>query len=114
MKKRLIALLLAGALALTPVLSGCSSGDGGGSSSSSGEAPAQELTVAISSQIFTLDPALNSTTHLNHPIFATNATLFYKNEKGELVNDLCKEYTVSDDGLTYTFHLRENYWTDGP
>lgn len=114
MKKRLIALLLAGALALTPVLSGCSSGDGGGSSSSSGEAPAQELTVAISSQIFTLDPALNSTTHLNHPIFATNATLFYKNEKGELVNDLCKEYTVSDDGLTYTFTLIDGVkWSDG-
>lgn len=114
MKKRLIALLLAGALALTPVLSGCSSGDGGGSSSSSGEAPAQELTVAISSQIFTLDPALNSTTHLNHPIFATNSTLFYKNEKGELVNALCKDYTVSDDGLTYTFTLIDGVqWSDG-
>ena len=22
-------------------------------------------------------------------------------------------WEVSDDGLTYTFHLRENYWTDG-
>ena len=114
MKKKWIALLLAGALALTPVLSGCSSGDGESSSSASGEAPAQELTVAVASQIFTLDPALNSTTHLNHPIFAANPTLFYKNEKGELVNDLCKEYTVSDDGLTYTFTLIDGVkWSDG-
>ena len=114
MKKKWIALLLAGALAFTPVLSGCSSGDGESSSSASGEAPAQELTVAVASQIFTLDPALNSTTHLNHPIFAANPTLFYKNEKGELVNDLCKEYTVSDDGLTYTFTLIDGVkWSDG-
>ncbi|WP_071427513.1 peptide ABC transporter substrate-binding protein [Merdimmobilis hominis] len=114
MKKKWIALLLAGVLALTPVLSGCSSGDGESSSSASGEAPAQELTVAVASQIFTLDPALNSTTHLNHPIFAANPTLFYKNEKGELVNDLCKEYTISDDGLTYTFTLIDGVkWSDG-
>ena len=114
MKKKWIALLLAGVLALTPVLSGCSSGAGGSSSSASGEAPAQELTVAVASQIFTLDPALNSTTHLNHPIFAANPTLFYKNEKGELVNDLCKEYTISDDGLTYTFTLIDGVkWSDG-
>ena len=114
MKKKWIALLLAGVLALTPVLSGCSSGDGESSSSASGEAPAQELTVAVASQIFTLDPALNYTTHLNHPIFAANPTLFYKNEKGELVNDLCKEYTISDDGLTYTFTLIDGVkWSDG-
>lgn len=25
----------------------------------------------------------------------------------------CEDYEVSDDGLTYTFHLRENYWSDG-
>ena len=33
---------------------------------------------------------------------------------GELVPDLAQEYSVSDDGLTYTFILRENLtWHDG-
>ena len=33
---------------------------------------------------------------------------------GELIPDLVTHWDVSDDGLTYTFHVREGvYWTDG-
>ncbi len=31
----------------------------------------------------------------------------------EIENDLCTDYTVSDDGLTYTFNLREAKYEDG-
>lgn len=31
----------------------------------------------------------------------------------KLVEAGCESYDVSDDGLTYTFHLRENTWSDG-
>lgn len=34
-------------------------------------------------------------------------------ENGEVVGAGAETWEVSDDGLTYTFHLRENYWTDG-
>ena len=33
--------------------------------------------------------------------------------EGELVEALAASYTVSDDGLTYTFHLRDAKWSDG-
>jgi len=33
---------------------------------------------------------------------------------GKIVNDLVKNYTLSDDGRTYTFELKDNlYWQDG-
>ena len=33
---------------------------------------------------------------------------------GKLAGDLVESYTVSDDGETYTFHLKNNlYWQDG-
>lgn len=34
-------------------------------------------------------------------------------ENGEVVGAGAESWEISDDGLTYTFHLRENYWTDG-
>ena len=34
--------------------------------------------------------------------------------QGSLVKDLAKDYTISDDGRTYTFHLKDNIlWHDG-
>ncbi len=35
------------------------------------------------------------------------------NEAGELVEDIADSYTVSDDGLTYVFTLKETTWSDG-
>lgn len=34
-------------------------------------------------------------------------------ENGELVGAGAETWEVDDDGLTYTFHLRENHWSDG-
>ena len=34
-------------------------------------------------------------------------------ENGEIVGSGAESWDISDDGLTYTFHLRENYWSDG-
>ena len=40
--------------------------------------------------------------------------LFQLNWNNEIVNDLCETYDISDDGLTYTFHLRKGVkWHDG-
>ena len=42
------------------------------------------------------------------------SALFNNSVSGEMIHDLCKEYTVSEDGLTYTFNLQENVkWHDG-
>ncbi len=40
--------------------------------------------------------------------------LFRYNTYGELENDLVDTYQISDDGLTYTFKIKDNqYWIDG-
>ena len=51
-----------------------------------------------------LDPALNST--VDGACLAVNsfAGLYTYDENGDVVPDLAADYTVSDDGLTYTFY----------
>ena len=61
--KKFASLLLAFAMTVG-MLTGCGGGDNG--TNSTGEAPAQEVTVAIASTFATLDPALISTTHMAH------------------------------------------------
>lgn len=61
-----------------------------------------------------LDPALNST--VDGACLAVNSFsgLFTYDENAEVVPDLAADYTVSDDGLTYTFNLLPNLkWSDG-
>ena len=42
------------------------------------------------------------------------SSLLKRNENGELVNDLAENYSVSDDGKTYTFTIRDNVkWHNG-
>lgn len=39
--------------------------------------------------------------------------LYSMDEAGSLIPAIAKDYTVSDDGLTYTFNLRDAQWTNG-
>ena len=107
--KKFASLLLA--LAMTVgMLAGCSSEEG----SSTGEAPAQEVTVAISSTFATLDPALISTTHMAH-VYGNMGSNFYRTDAdGKLEYDLGENLEKSEDGLTYTFTIKEGLkWSDG-
>ncbi|WP_240473945.1 ABC transporter substrate-binding protein [Salinivibrio socompensis] len=36
-----------------------------------------------------------------------------RNPEGEVVPGLAKDWEISDDGLKYTFHLRDAKWSDG-
>lgn len=36
-----------------------------------------------------------------------------RNLEGEIVPGIAETYDVSEDGLTYTFHLRDAKWEDG-
>lgn len=78
------------------------------------ETPATELTIAVGSQFTTLDPALNTETINTEVLNHMYNNLFFKDESGQLVNMLCESYEVSEDGLTYTFHLVQGEkWSDG-
>ncbi len=122
--KKALTLAMTGVLALT--MAGCSSGGSGSASTpaaSSSEPTASEpassdhkdsLTVAVFSQFTNFDPATNgelvNTYVLNHMY----ATMFKRDAESLIVNDLCTDYTISDDGLTHTFKIRDDaLWTDG-
>lgn len=75
------------------------------------EAPKAEPTVvrmSISSEPDSLDPwqsAASDTDAIFRNVFEG---LMAFDEKGEIIPGLAESYEVSDDGCTYTFHLRKN------
>lgn len=60
----------------------------------------------------TLDPQLNSGTGAGSVINNMYEGLMREID-GELLPAMAESYDVSEDGLTYTFHLRESKWSDG-
>jgi ABC-type oligopeptide transport system substrate-binding subunit len=61
-----------------------------------------------------LDPQLNNATDGATVIQHTFVGLTAKNEKNEVVPAIAKDWSVSTDGLTWTFNLRDDaVWTDG-
>ncbi|MFO7850376.1 MAG: ABC transporter substrate-binding protein [Spirochaetia bacterium] len=67
----------------------------------------KEVTLAMSGNPDTLDPHVTSGTLTFQTINSFYDNLIEPNEEGELVPALAESYDVSDDYLTYTFHLRE-------
>ncbi|MCK0112078.1 ABC transporter substrate-binding protein [Ornithinimicrobium sp. F0845] len=109
----------AAALSLTFLLTACNAGstsddpdptDGGDSTADGTAAPAGEDTVRIG---LVAEPAsLDFTTTDGAAIpqallYNVYETLVKIDQNGEMVPALASEYTVSDDGLTYTFTLQE-------
>lgn len=119
MKKRFLSFVLATCM-FASVLTGCGSKNTGNSSDTS-TSPTQEATgqdkttlrINLASEPKYLDPALNST--VDGGCLAVNSFvgLFTSNEKNEIVPALVDTYEVTDDQLTYTFHLKESKWSDG-
>ena len=61
----------------------------------------------------TLDPhrySLNVEEHILKDLFLGLTTM---DAKGNIVPGSANSWDVSEDGLTWTFHLRENHWSDG-
>ena len=73
-----------------------------------------ELTVAVGAQFTTLDPALNTEFSNSYVTVHMYSGMFQRGPEGEVFNDLCESYEVSEDGLTYTFHMvPDAVWSDG-
>jgi len=90
------------------------------------EAPAEEkqeeaapaepvvLKVGLNGDTGGFDPATGTSGTPQQVIKPTYRGLFSFNEDGTLKNEVCESYTVSDDGLVYTFKLRADAkWSDG-
>lgn len=117
MKKRLLKILCAGVLAGSLIFSfaGCGtyeSESSQGEGSQSGETVEKVFHYAIKEEPSTLDPnKLNGVTD-QMMVRPTQETLV-RDTAGEISPGIAEKWEISDDGLTYTFHLREAYWSDG-
>ncbi len=102
MKKRVISLLLVAAMTVGLVACGSSSSD------------EKILSVQTGPDPETVDPALNSAIDGGEMILHAFEGLLKLDENGDPEAGQAEKWEVSDDGLTYTFHLRDGLkWSDG-
>ncbi|MBE6878962.1 MAG: peptide ABC transporter substrate-binding protein, partial [Ruminococcaceae bacterium] len=111
MLKRLLALALAGALALSMVACGT---PGAPAASEGGESEGPKTTFKYSelSEVPTLDPQLANSVPSNTSILHIQEPLV-RMYNGVLEPGAAESWEISEDGLTYTFHLRDMTWSDG-
>ncbi|HBT50079.1 MAG: ABC-type dipeptide/oligopeptide/nickel transport system periplasmic component [Caldanaerobacter subterraneus] len=111
--KRLVVLLLSVVLVLGALLAGCSS-QSKTATTSQGQSE-QVLNLNLGEEPPTLDPQ-KATDEVS--ITVLNAVLeglvrYNKDGKIEKGSGLAKDWKISDDGLTYTFYLKDAKWSDG-
>jgi oligopeptide transport system substrate-binding protein len=125
MKKKLVS-MLALTLVGTMVLAGCTSStqNTSGSNTTNNATQTTDNTITGSEEVEqvlhwnlgadpkTLDPQLNSATDAGHILNNTFEGLM-RSKGGELTYGAAESYTVSEDGLVYTFTLRDSKWSDG-
>ncbi len=140
MKKKVIALMLAAAMVVSVTACGggsdtttpaADSGDAAAETTDGGEAPAEDagaddsaapaasgegkiLSVQIGPNPETIDPALNSAVDGGNMILHTFECLLTVDQDGKLAPGQAESWETSEDGLTWTFHLRDGLkWSDG-
>ena len=108
--KRKFAVILASTLAMSTVLTGCSSsGD-----NTSNNSDTFELSVSVGGEPETIDPQKNTasdgSTLVNHAFEG----LMKLDSENNIVGGQAEKYEVSEDGKVYTFTLRDDAkWSDG-
>ena len=86
--------------------------DSGDSSGEPGTDEVQYYNITLSEEPATLNHLINTTVAGGY-ILVNILEPLVRNEYGNVVPAGCSSYDISEDGLTWTFHLRENYWNDG-
>lgn len=124
MKKKFLLIMLASALALSMV--GCGSSAVSGvseqndtaaketGSADSGESAGGDLNVMLETPVESLDPQ-QATDGTSFEVIADYTDgLMQMDADGQAVNALAESVDVSEDGLTYTFHIRKDAnWSNG-
>lgn len=104
-----ILVLLIGLLSLQPAVANNDNGTGFPISTPNGPAIPVTLDLPTSGLFLTLDPALANS---NESLTAVEALFLGLTDidplTGEIVPELAYEWTTSDDGLTWTFYLRDD------
>ena len=116
--RNIAAAAMAGALAVS--LAACGSSASTGAASATGEAAdaaeagSNGFTVQLGPNPETLDPALNAAVDGGNTLITIEEPLLIIDENNEVKPGQAESYEVSDDGLTWTFHMRDGLkWSDG-
>lgn len=126
MKKKVLSAMLAGTMALS-LLSACGSekpqniadvttGSSSAAASSAAAAPAekQEMTFVLNNIPDGLDPGVTNNSFAQYVLINCFEGLVTYDETGSLVGGSAESWDISNDGLVYTFHLRDGLkWSDG-
>ena len=114
MKKKLLALVLAATMVVG--MAGCGSKDSSeGSASNSGAASTStDLNVMVETPVESLDPQVATDGTSFEVIADFTDGLMQMDADGNPVNALAESYEISEDGLTYTFKIRDDAnWSNG-
>ena len=99
MKKKVISMLLAAAMTVSMV-------SGMALTAAAEESTGKELSVQVGPNPETLDPALNSAVDGGNMILHTFECLLTVDQDGKIAPGQAETWETSEDGLTWTFHLR--------
>ena len=76
--------------------------------------PSEDIVVNMGSEPTTIDPTLNDIGVVSTYILHAFEGLTKTDKNNNIVPGVAEKWDVSEDGLTYTFHLRTNAkWSDG-
>lgn len=113
-KNKRFSLLVTG-LASMMVLAACggSNSDGDGEDVAAGETAGGVLNVQVDVEVATMDPQMATDGTSFEVIANTIEGLYTLDESGVAVPSLAEKTDVSEDGLTYTFTLKDATWSNG-
>ena len=116
--RNIAAAAMAGALAVSLAACGSSASTGAanatGEAADAAEAGSTGFTVQLGPNPETLDPALNAAIDGGNTLITIEEPLLIIDENNEVQPGQAESYEVSDDGLTWTFHMRDGLkWSDG-
>lgn len=108
--KRLISALLVGTMALS--LAGCGSNKTSSDSKTTDDADKKVLNWNVDTEPEALDPMIMGSTSMQ--IVNNTFEGLMRTYDGKVTEGIAESYELSDDELTYTFHIRDDAkWSDG-
>ena len=110
MKKLRMCLL---SLLILSLVAGCGGNDTSDTPSGGDTAGKKTVTVANDVELSSMDTGLATDGTSFEAIAATIEGLYRLDADGNAVEGIAESTDVSEDGLTYTFHLRDANWSDG-